>query len=169
MPTFPLLAIARTAGNPVIENETATFLWQGRSPVLLVDDMHNWDEAPQPLVHSAPGLWSITLQLPPDAYLEYAFVDPKTGQRVEDPLNPNKIWNGINAWNHYFYMPRRGPTELAQPVRGVDRGMVSRQEVQTREHAYGSKRTVYLYQPPVNHPVPLVVVYDGADYLKRTK
>ncbi|MEW6094488.1 MAG: alpha/beta hydrolase-fold protein [Chloroflexota bacterium] len=169
MPTFPLLALARTTGNPVIEGGTATFLWQGKSPVLLLDDLHNWEDAPQPLTRIAPGIWSLTLQLPPDAYLEYAYLDPKTGQRVEDPLNPNKVWNGISAWNYYFYMPRGGPTELAKPVRGAKRGTVSRHEVPTRERAAGSKRTVHLYQPPVRYPVPLVVVYDGVDYLKRAK
>ncbi len=169
MPTFPLLALARTNGNPIIETEIATFLWQGKSSPLLLDDLHNWDDAPQPMTRIAPGLWSVAVQLPPDAYLEYAFLDPKTGQRVEDPLNPNKVWNGINAWNHYFYMPRGGPTELAKPVRGAARGTVSRYEVPTRDHAAGSKRTVYLYQPPVTNPVPLVVVYDGVDYLKKAK
>jgi len=169
MPTFPLLALARTAGNPVIENDTATFLWQGKTPVLFMDDTHNWDEAPQKMVRASPGLWLITLQLPPDAYLEYAFLDPKTGQRVEDPLNPNKVWNGINAWNHSFYMPRGGPTELTRPAARSDRGTVTRHMCPTGDHAAAARRAVHLYQPPVSHPVPLVVVYDGVDYLKRAK
>lgn len=167
MPTFPLLALARSTGNPVVQNETATFIWQGRNPVMLIEDLHNWEERPQLMVHSAPGIWMITLNLPPDAYMEYAFLDPKTGQRLEDPLNPNRIWNGINAWNHYFYMPRGAPAILAKKARGAARGTVTRHEVQTRDHTGGSKRTVYLYRPPVNVPVPLLVVYDGPDYLKR--
>jgi enterochelin esterase-like enzyme len=169
MPTFPLLAIARTAGNPVIQNEIATFLWEGKSPVLLIEDLHNWDEAPQQMVPAAPGLWSITLQLPPDAYVEYAFLDPRTGERVEDPLNARKVRNGLNAWNHYFYMPRGGPTELARPAEDVERGTVTRQEVPTHDHAVGTKRTVHLYQPPVSRPVPLLVVLDGVDYLKQAR
>jgi enterochelin esterase family protein len=31
------------------------------------------------------------------------------------------------------------------------------------------RRTVYLYKPPTGEPVPLVVVYDGIDYLRRGK
>ncbi len=169
MPTFPLLALARTTGNPVIENETATFLWQGKNPVLLVDDLHNWNENPQPMVRAASGLWLVTMQLPPDAYLEYAFLDPKTLERVEDPLNPKKIYNGINAWNHYFYMPRGGPTELLRPLRSASRGTLTRHSVPAWEHAFGKKRTVHLYQPPVTHPVPLLVVLDGVDYLKQAR
>jgi enterochelin esterase-like enzyme len=167
MPTFPLLALARTTGNPIIEHDTATFLWQGKTPMLLVEDLHNWDDAPQSMHRVAPGLWLTTLQLPADAYLEYAFRDPKTGETVEDPLNPNKVWNGINAWNHFFYMQKGGPTEYCRPNRGAPKGTVSKHALPTHEHAAGATRSVQLYQPPVTQPVPLVVVYDGQDYLKK--
>jgi enterochelin esterase-like enzyme len=33
----------------------------------------------------------------------------------------------------------------------------------------GAERTVYLYEPPVAGPVPLVVVFDGTDYLRRAR
>ena len=39
----------------------------------------------------------------------------------------------------------------------------------TEDNAAGAKRTVYLYQPPVDQPVPLLFVYDGTDYLRRAK
>jgi len=88
-------------------------------------------------------------------------------QGKTDPLNPNRIWNGIKAYNHYFYMPRSGPTPLVKSVKGVARGLVSRHKLPTKEFVVGDNRTVYLYQPAVKTPVPLVVVYDGPDYLKR--
>lgn len=169
MPTFPLLALARSAGNPVIENDTATFIWQGRSPVALVDDYHNWDDSPQLLVRAAPGIWMLTVNLPGDAYLEYAFQDPKTGKRLEDPLNPNRVWNGIDTWNHYFYMPRNAPTLLVKSRRGVNKGTLTSHQVQTRDHAGSSVRRVVLYQPPVKFPVPFLVVLDGSDYLKHAR
>jgi enterochelin esterase family protein len=40
-------------------------------------------------------------------------------------------------------------------------------QVPTKDHVVGTKRSVILYQPPVKQPVPLVVVFDGTDYLKR--
>ncbi len=169
MPTFPLLALARSSGNPVLDDESATFIWQGKSPVVLIDDSHNWDENPHKLVHAAPGVWMVTLNLPGDAYLEYIFQDPKTGKRLEDPLNPNRVWNGINAWNHYFYMPHNAPSILAKPARGGSRGVVTRHQVQTLDHAGSAARGVYLYQPPVKIPVPLLVVLDGLDYLRKAK
>ncbi len=167
MPTLPLLAIARTTGNPVIEGHTATFLWEGKSPPLLIEDLHNWEDDPQPMTRVASNVWKVTLELPPDAYLEYAFIDPDTRQRLADPLNPHKVWNGINAWNHYFYMPEARPSDLIRPARGVPRGTVTRHQVRPREYGGKAPRTVYLYRPPVEKPVPLLVVYDGVDYLKR--
>jgi enterochelin esterase-like enzyme len=167
MPTHPLLAMARTTGNPITDTETVTFLWQGKIPPLLVDDFHNWEDSPQALQPAGTELWSLSMPLAPDAYFEYAFIDPKTGERIPDPLNPNRIWNGINAYNHYFYMPRSGPSPLIQSAKGVPKGTVTRYDVQAKEFVVGTKRTVYLYQPPVTAPVPLVIVYDGPDYLKR--
>jgi enterochelin esterase-like enzyme len=169
MPTHPLLAMARTTGNPVLETETVTFLWQGKEAPLLMDDLHNWEENPQTMLRVGEQLWSFSMPLAPDAYFEYAFVDPETGERIPDPLNPNRIWNGINAYNHYFYMPRSGPTPLIRPMKGVARGSVTRHQAETKELAVGSRRSVYLYEPPIKSPVPLVVVFDGLDYFKRGK
>lgn len=167
MPTHPLLAMARSAGNPVIGTEAITILWEGKTAPYLLDDIHNWEEDPQTLVPIGSELWSFSMPLAPDAYLEYAFLDRTTGERLPDPLNSNIIWNGINAYNHYFYMPQVGPSPLIQPIPGNAKGKVTRYQVPTREYAVGLNRMVYLYQPPVKTPVPLVVVYDGPDYLKR--
>jgi len=167
MPTHPLLAMARSAGNPVIGTETITILWEGKTAPYLLDDIHNWEDDPQTLIPIGPELWSFSMPIAPDAYLEYAFLDPTTGERLPDPLNPNIIWNGINAYNHYFYMPQVRPSPLIFPVEGIAQGKVTRYQVPTREYAVGLNRMVYLYQPPVKTPVPLVVVYDGPDYLKR--
>ena len=167
MPTHPLLAMARTTGNPVVDSETVTFLWQGKTAPSLMDDLHNWEEAPQTMKRAGLELWSYSMPLSPDAYLEYTFLDSKTHQRLPDPLNPNYIWNGIDAYNYFFYMPNGKPTSLIQPVKGVAKGTMTRHDVPTKEYVVGKNRTVYLYQPPVKKPVPLVVVYDGPDYLKR--
>jgi len=169
MPTHPLLALARTMGNPVLQDEIATFVWQGKTAPRLVDDLHNWDESPQKMLRAGSELWLHSIVLPKDAYLEYAFLDPSTNERVPDPLNPRKIWNGINAYNHYFYMPEAKPSPYVLPSKGVEAGKVTKHAVATRELAAGKTRTVYLYHPPVTSPVPLLVVYDGSDYLHRGK
>ena len=166
----PLLERARKKGNPLIKGNTATFLWEGKTAPYLIDDSHEWEDHPIPMKKLNPGLWSVTLALPRDAYLEYGFMDPETQERLDDPLNPDRyIWNGLGAYNHYFYMPKGGPTPLTNVLPGVPRGKVTRHKVETDSMAVGDERTVYLYQPPVKRPVPLVVVYDGPDYLRRGK
>ena len=169
MRTHPLLAIARTMGNPVIEGEVATFIWQGPSAPCLMDDLHNWDDSPQKMLRAGSELWSYSIPLPSDAYLEYAFIDPKTSARLPDPLNPRRIWNGSNDYNYYFYMPKGKPSSLVHPTKGIARGTVTRHTVPTNEYATGTNRTVYLYHPPVKAPVPLLFVYDGSDYLHRAR
>ena len=169
MPRKSLLAIARASGNPVIETDSVTFVWQGKKAPLLIDDSHNWEEHPQRMHPAGPSIWTYRLSLVPDAYLEYAFLDPVTHERINDPLNPNHIWNGINAYNHYFYMPKALPSQLARKLDAVQSGSITRYQVPALEFVTGRFRTVYLYQPPVTSPVPLLLVYDGVDYLKRGK
>jgi enterochelin esterase-like enzyme len=169
MPSHPLLIKARTNGNPVIEGEVATLIWQGSTPPCLIDDVHNWDDSPQKMSRLGRELWSFAIPLFSDAYLEYAFLDPQTGGRIPDPLNPRRVWNGISAYNHYFYMPKGKPSSLVDPIKGITRGTVTRYTLPTREYAASANRSVYLYHPPVETQVPLLIVYDGTDYLHRGK
>jgi enterochelin esterase-like enzyme len=161
--------MARTTGNPVIESEIATFIWQGKTAPRLLDDLHNWEEDPQTMQRAGTELWSCSMPLAADTYFEYAFLDPQTNKRLPDPLNPNCIWNGIDAYNNYFYMPRGGPTPLAKTIEGSTRGTITRHKLPTKDYVVGGNRSVYLYQPPVKSPVPLVVVYDGPDHLRRAR
>jgi enterochelin esterase-like enzyme len=169
MPTHALLAKARHEGNPIIDGKRVTFIWQGKVAPSLIDDLHNWEEDPQSMERVGPGLWAYSMDLSNEAYLEYAFLDLSTGLRVLDPLNQNCTWNGFNSYNHYFYMPGSKPTSLVLRKKGNPQGKVTQHQVLTNDFIVGKKRTVYLYQPPSEKPVPLVVVYDGVDYLKRAK
>jgi enterochelin esterase family protein len=164
----PLLALSRTLGNPVMDGESATLVWQGRTPPHMLDDLTDWDE-PRPFERLAPGLWTASLTLPLNAYVEYVFLDPKTGERLPDPFNPRRVTNGMGGWNHYFYMPKGKPSPFADREPGAARGTVTRFEVPTEALVAGKTRPVHLYRPPVAGAVPLLVVYDGPDYLKRAR
>ncbi|HEX8536129.1 MAG TPA: alpha/beta hydrolase-fold protein [Cystobacter sp.] len=168
MDTTTLEQRARAEGTPVIDGEKATFVWRGRKPVSVAGDFLDWSGEPIPLKEVAPGLWTHTLKLPRDTYVEYAFQDAK-GRRVRDPLNERLTSNGFGDFNHYFHMPGSQPTPLAQRQRGVPRGTVTRHLVETHELCVGRQRAVHLYAPPTSEPCPLVVVLDGADYLKRAR
>jgi enterochelin esterase family protein len=159
---------ARTEGTPVIDGDSATFVWRGRRPVSVAGDFQDWSGAPVALTQVAPGLWAHTLELPRDTYVEYALLDAK-GRRVRDTFNPRLVPNGLGGSNHFFFMPEAKPTPLALRQRGVPRGTVSRHLLETKELCVGRQRAVYLYAPPTSEPCPLVVVFDGPDYLRRAR
>jgi enterochelin esterase family protein len=169
MTTSRLLERARQNGHPLIDDNTVTFLWEGETAPRIVSDLTQWDESPLPMTPIAPGLWACSFDLPPDAYLEYSFYDPDSRERIPDPLNPHKYWNGIHAYNNYFHMPGSRPSPLARRRPEVPRGTVTRHQVESGMRIIGSHRDVYLYQPPMEVPAPLLVVYDGPDYLRRGK
>jgi enterochelin esterase family protein len=175
--TSKLVQRLKKEGNPLIDGETVTFLWKGnpaesrrgKSAPYLVDDLHGWEENPQTLTRLSPGLFACSFNLPGDAYLEYAFLDPRTNESIRDPHNEQRIWNGINGYNHFFYMPEAAPTPLVRRRKAVPRGALTKHGLSAGLLSSEGKRTVYLYQPPTSEPVPLLVVYDGNDYLRRGK
>ncbi len=162
-----LLDRARANGNPLIEGETVTLVWHGRRAPHLISDLHGWESNPQPLQKMGSDVWGITLRLPQDAYLEYAFYDPKTKKRLPDPFNQRSVNNGVGSRNHYFYMPGAGPHPLTLRPKGGLRGQVTRHSVPAAFYTASKTRRVDLYHPPTDAATPLLVVYDGPDYLQR--
>lgn len=161
--------------NPIIDGELAIFEWRGPRAPQLLGDFNGWESRQAiTLLSAGKDLWRHTMKLPKDAYIEYAFL--VDGERMLDPRNPRRVYNGINAYNHYFYMPDNGPTPLIKNKRSVPHGTVTRHTIAARyllggdDHAARLyQRDVYLYQPPTIEPAPLVVVFDGPDYLHRAK
>jgi enterochelin esterase family protein len=155
--------------NPIIEGNKAVILWKGKSAPHVINDIHMWEEAPQKMRRIEKDLWAYSMELPSTAYLEYSFYEPRTKTRVEDPLNQNTVYNGIGQYNHFFYMPDHSATELAIRKKNILHGKLTHHLVETWMLADEGQRDVYLYHPPVSGPVPLLVVYDGTDYLERAK
>ncbi|MBI5715037.1 MAG: esterase family protein, partial [Chloroflexi bacterium] len=153
-----------------IENDTALFEWRGSSAPFLIGDFNNW-EIKRAIrfmrsAHAAKNFWTHTLTLPRDAYMEYAFV--QRGRRLRDRLNPQPLTpNGIGAFNNYFYMPDAAPTTLIKRDRSVPHGRVTHHKISAPRLVTTPSRLVHLYRPPTSDPCPLIVVFDGEDYLKR--
>jgi enterochelin esterase-like enzyme len=155
-------------GTPVIEGETATFVWVGPEAPQLIGDWTGWQwGTPVELERAAPGVWTHTLSVEADAYLEYSFW--RDGKRIGDPLNPRRVPDGLGHHNHFFYMPGAAPTPLARRRRGVPHGTITRLAAEHGFFVAGGRRTVELYRPPAAGPCPLLVVLDGQDYHPRGK
>lgn len=173
-----ILSRLRRQGNPLIDGDQVTFFWQGDWAPRLMDEMHGWDEEDAQPLKRRPAkllprgeqpLWSISFRLPRDAYLEYVFYDPNTEETVPDRFNPHSVSNGMGGRNHFFYMPEAGPTPLAQRRSDVKRGSLTRFMADTWLMVDDGQREVHLYRPPVRERVPLLVVYDGTDYMQRAR
>lgn len=166
-----LLQRAETEGTPLIDGTSATFIWQrdGDVPVpQLVGDFTGWGANPIALTELEPGAWGATVTLPPDAYVEYGFrYNFDVIEALNDPLNPRLVFNGLDAVNNTFTMPQHQPNDLVRRKPGVRRGAISEHWLETNTFMVDSHRKVWLYHPPVDTPTPLVVVWDGRDYLSR--
>jgi enterochelin esterase-like enzyme len=169
--THPLIARARLHGAPLIDGHKVTFVWEGKTAPLLLGDFTDWRTGdPLVLVRQAREVWAHTLTLPETAYIEYAyFADVEGDQRLGDPYNPRKVSNGYGKYNHYFYMPGRHPSALIRRSRKLPRGRIISAVLPTQGMISGQERKVHLYQPPVPGPYPLVLVWDGQDFLRRAR
>jgi enterochelin esterase family protein len=155
--------------NPYIEGDSVTFVWQGDAAPALISDLHEWEYNPQTLQQAEPGQWVYQTRIPQDAYIEYAFLDLETFKRLPDPLNAHTCTNGLGDTNHYFYMPGAAPSALTRRQRGVPKGQLTRHQLPTGEFLASRQRSVALYQPPTRELCPLLVVFDGQDYISQGK
>ncbi len=162
----PLLERARAEGTPLIDGNTVSFVWAGSRPAQIISDFAGWgDHFAVDMERVSPGIWKFTLDLPSDAYIEYIFL--VEGDRVLDPFNRRKTDNGFGKYNSYFYMPRAGHTRLIRRKKAVPQGKIRALDVSGGWFLPRGERRVYFYQPPVDAPCPLVVVWDGQEYLRR--
>jgi enterochelin esterase-like enzyme len=168
---------AREVGTPVIDGNEVTFFWEGRSAPTLITDANHWDEKANPFKRISPRLqlattksvWYCTVSLPRDAYIEYTFYDPVTQKRFLDPLNRRTVSNGLGSRNNFFYMPETMPSPFIVRRADIPVGALTSHRVETRWLRDDYEREIFLYRPPVKEPAPLLVVYDGQDYLQRGK
>lgn len=154
---------ARRRGTPLLEEGRALFVWEGKMPPLVMGDFAGW--AGLEMKPVGRGIWLLAVDLPPDAYCEYVLMHE--GRRVADPFNRRVVENGFGQKNHYFYMPKARPAAEVRLRRGTPRGKVRRFRVDTAGSLDTGLRGVSLYRPASDGPLPLLVVYDGREYLKR--
>jgi enterochelin esterase-like enzyme len=155
-----------TLQTPAIGEDKVIFRWKGKGPAAVMGDFNEWDaENPAPMIEATPGIWELTLEFPADTYMEYVLL--VRGKRRLDPHNPDHIYNGAGGFNNFFYMPGAAPTPYAPFGKITALGRMSEHIITDRMHLVNRKRRVTFYQPPGEGPFPLLVVYDGKDYLQR--
>jgi enterochelin esterase-like enzyme len=156
-------------GAPLIDGEQVTFVWEGSEAPALIIDVYQWEAGPVTLEPAGTDLWTHTLYAPRQAYLEYAFLNLETNERPSDPFNlKRRVSNGMGKINHYFYMPEARPHPITTRAPGIPKGKITRHVLPANNFIGGKERTLHLYEPVgAVGPLPLLVVYDGNDYLRR--
>jgi len=153
---------AKQHGNPVVQNNRATIFWEGDSAPHLIGDLTGWDERPKPFkrlrttLEAASGkpIWSCSLTVPRDAYVEYAFHDPVSQEHFLDPWNQNSVSNGMGNRNNFFYMPETMPFPFSMRRADVRTGLLTHHRVDAGWLQDDGEREVYLYKPHAKGPFP---------------
>ncbi len=167
-----LLNRAKSEGTPLTEGGIATFVWEGETAPQLMGDFNDWGRGQNGaarLSQVSPKLWTYEAELPADAYIEYVFTnDPDyENKRVIDPFNRRQTANGLGYTNNFFSMSARPPSLLTEFMSNTPQGEITRHAIYHPMLVGDDRRDVWLYHPPTPQPVPLLVVFDGRDYLRR--
>ncbi|PYS89244.1 MAG: hypothetical protein DMF64_18190, partial [Acidobacteria bacterium] len=169
----PLVAeqLKQTERSPLIEENRVTFVYRGAAKhVEVVGDFTGW--TPRGLVmREMPGtnVKYLTHEFNPAARVEYKLI--ADGEWINDPLNPQKIDNGVGSFNNFFTMPGYRPPTLALD-RDELKGKLEQTDVPTRL-LEGGRRKLQIYLPPdydkTSARYPVLYLQDGSDYVKRAR
>lgn len=101
------------------------------------------------------------------ARVEYKLI--VDGKWITDPLNPNKIDNGVGGENSFFTMPDYQPTVWDKEIKGFRPNL---ETVEIDSKIYGEKRKVkvFAFQAVTpEKPLPVLYFQDGSDYVTRAR
>jgi glucoamylase len=109
----------------------------------------------------------LTASFPHPARVEYKLI--VDGKWITDPLNPNKIDNGVGGENSFFTMPDYKPSlwSIPKPVLKTEPLPKPLDEIEINSKVYGETRRIRVYNPNKQANLPVLYLQDGDDYSKR--
>ncbi|MEN4013457.1 MAG: alpha/beta hydrolase-fold protein [Bellilinea sp.] len=163
-----ILSAFKSSGNPVIFENRVFLCWHGKNAPNLISDLNDWDRHnPATLINGGKDFWFIEFQAQPGSYLEYSFI--RNGRRIADPRNPRRTPNGMGKFNCHFTYPLNHDRYFYPWKKQPLHGELTQVQLPCQNLLAGAQRAIHYYQPPVSEPVPLLVVWDGQDYLNRVQ
>ncbi len=158
--------------SPIVEGSTVTFLWRGRADeVFLRHFIFGLQSAQAFRRLGGTDLWYCPLEVPAGSRLEYKIEVVERGRRrlVRDPMNPLIARDpfGANSVCHavgYEIPEWTGPDPESRPG--------TREEIEIPPGVYREARPVTVWLPPrmrTTRRYPLLVVFDGRDYLEYAR
>ncbi|MCB9899374.1 MAG: enterochelin esterase [Planctomycetes bacterium] len=154
---------------PLVEGSRVTFVYRGEADSVLLQHWIYGLESARPFKRvEGTNLWHLVVEIPEGSRVEYKFVVER-GQRrelIRDPLNPHLAHdpygsNSVAAGEGYERPDWTLPDPEARP------GSLERRLI--RSEALGEVRPIQVYVPArfrSTRRYPLLVVHDGADYLR---
>jgi enterochelin esterase family protein len=154
---------------PLVEETSVTFVWRGEADAVHLRHAVYGLPSSQAFARiPSTDLWYLILELPPKSRMEYKLLvekdgeerlvrDPRNGHQSHDPYGVNSVCHGKGYETPDWTFP--DPEARAGSLR----------EMSVRSRAFGGDRPVSVYLPARLRPArkyPLLVVNDGADYLR---
>lgn len=155
-------------GSPIVEGSTITFLYVGRADEVRLRHFIYALPAYQPFERvRRTDLWFLRLEVPPGSRIEYKFEVVQGNHRrlVRDPLNPH-LANDPYGANSVCHGVGYSTPDWTRPDPEARAGSIETFTLQSG--ALGGERPIDVYLPPRMRPTrryPLLVVFDGRDYL----
>ena len=150
----------------------------------IVGDFNGWKPQGLELKYLIPKAFDpspitkyIVLEFDPTARVEYKLV--VDGKWITDPLNPNKIDNGVGGENSVLTMPDYKPTQwykdvVKQTDSYLPPAFFPPKEIVIDSKILGDKRKIKVYNPTLpgtksRASLPVLYVQDGSDYIDRAR
>ncbi len=144
----------------------AVFIHRGEARnVQIAGDFTGWapDQAAMADMGAGRNTKALIVEFAPAARVEYKLI--VDGKWVNDPLNPNKIDNGVGSENSFFAMPDYRPSKWADAT-GMTKDPIYVETV--KSEVYGERQfKVYVPEGFDRIPLPVMYVNDGSEYLDR--
>lgn len=130
--------------------------------VKVMSDLTDMERNPHPV--DAAKVKKFTVDLPDDAYFEYAFVDAE-GNVKRDPVNEVKADNPWHPAASAVHGPGYKPDAYANPESEA-KGRVSRHRIQSEILGQTRRLTLYTPQGYETTDLPVIYVQDGTAYYR---
>jgi enterochelin esterase family protein len=154
---------------PLVDGSDVTFVYRGRADAVHLRCWISGLNTAQPFqaLHGT-DLWAVTIELPAGSRIEYKFeviadsrrsliLDPFNAVIAHDPFGANSVCQGSGYLRPEWTMP-----DEASRIGSLQAHTI-------KSKVFSAKRDLQVYLPAryrTNRQYPLLIVHDGADYLK---
>jgi enterochelin esterase family protein len=156
-------------GSPIIEGPTITFLYRGRADGVRLRHFIYGLPTLQAFRHiEGTDLWYLSMEVPRGSRIEYKLeVDSHRGTRlIRDPLNTHLAHDPYGANSVCFGTGYHTPDWTKRDPETREGTL---EEISLHSEEFGDERTAQVYLPArmrSTRTYPLMICFDGADYLR---